>query len=550
MTSNSIVKYLLIIVAVGLISCTTDNRITGGSGSTTTNGFTAMVRDFQGRVVAGALVRVRPHDYLKNDTGFAESSNGKRLFDTTTGADGRIVVYGMHPDTYTVEIVHESAGEGTIFRSAIGDGPAAECGVRTTIPVGAINGAIDTTLIPGSASYSVVLFGVERSSPIDPQTGAYTIAALPPENYALRIVTKDTIMAPVDLDTITVTSGKTSNVGPLDLWKHQGIISIDIPRAGLSNDDTLFNFPLLLRLTRDNFDFSTAKKKGGDLRITKNDGVPVSFDTDWWDSASATAIIWINIDTLFGNSAKKTLNCHWGNSRSTSVSRPNAVFDTIFGFQGVWHLNESGGTVQKDATANQQNGTPYGMDGANDISGLTGRAQRFDGDVTKIDFTLSTDLFQSTLSTISLWVKIGTTPTADRVILNDRHGRFGLFVNKDGWFVARNQYNSSESSMLTDAASFGGWTHITAVRQGTVNRLYVNGLSADSGTIETVPVDEPNDGSFTIGCLADSTGWLDGVIDEMRMHDAAVSPAWIRCSYETQRENQQAVTMHEVQDVE
>jgi hypothetical protein len=75
----------------------------------------------------------------------------------------------------------------------------------------------------------------------------------------------------------------------------------------------LLSFPLLVKLTAADIDFSQAKKKGEDIRIAKSDNSPLPYEIEYWDSGFAQASIWIKADTLYGNSAAQYFIMRWGN---------------------------------------------------------------------------------------------------------------------------------------------------------------------------------------------------------------------------------------------
>ncbi|MBN1575842.1 MAG: DUF2341 domain-containing protein [Chitinispirillaceae bacterium] len=542
-------KLPLLFSALIVIGCTRGDHIAGGSGSTTTNGFTAAIRNGRGEAVAGAVVRVRPNDYCATGTLPGISSTERSVLDTVTGSDGLVSVGGLLPGRYAIEINDAAAGEGALIRSEITAGPQVDFGVRTVKPVGAIGGMVDPMLLAAGAAFGVQVYGLERYAPVDPRTGRFLVTSLPPDTYTVRLIAEDTAFTPVDYDSIRLSPGDTVAVDPFAGWAHQGELTVDIAASGISIDDTIRNFPLLLQLDRDNFDFTTAKKKGGDLRVTKSDGSAVPINTDWWDSANATAVIWLLIDTLYGNRARQTLNVYWGNGRASTVSQPSAVFDTAFGYRGVWHLNESGGTMQLDATINARDGVPRGMDGANDVPGLIGRSQEFEGDpqcvVVGDASTNGSGAAEDEGFTVSAWVKAAKAAAGRWSVVAG--SPFGILLDGSGRWVFYGAEAGYDADSAFAPASIGQWTQLTGVRRGSWNYLYVNGAIADSCPAGGSPsaADLSGDSLF-IGALPGGSGWFEGIIDEMRIHRGALSQKWIRLCYETQREGRRVVSLERV----
>jgi biopolymer transport protein ExbB len=364
----------------------------------------------------------------------------------------------------------------------------------------------------------------------------------------LRLAAEDTGFAPVNYDTVILASGDTARIDPFYLWAHQAILSIDVVAAGLGPDDTVYNFPLLLRLNSGNFDFSTTKKKGTDFRAAKDGGVPVPFEIEWWDSAGATAAIWILADTLYGSPSPLSLRLCWGNRSMKSVSHSNSVFDTAAGFAGVWHLGESGGTMQKDATVHQIDAVPQNMDGSNDVPGIIGRAQRFDGDkdsgsigIPVASEALSDD--SSGAATVSFWAEVTAADSIARWLISPATSRSGVAIDGNGRWVWTGLHSDATADSLSAPARTGVWTLLTAVKRGASRYLYVDGVVVDSSN----SVGGAGIGSgIVLGAGADGSGWFTGIVDELRLYHTAVSPAWIRLRYETEREDQRVVSIEPV----
>ena len=65
-------------------------------------------------------------------------------------------------------------------------------------------------------------------------------------------------------------------------WQHSGsLFALTTPDgANLAAAATLENFPLLVRLHKDWFDFSHAQSQGEDLRFTTSAGLPLAYQSD------------------------------------------------------------------------------------------------------------------------------------------------------------------------------------------------------------------------------------------------------------------------------
>ena len=118
-----------------------------------------------------------------------------------------------------------------------------------------------------------------------------------------------------------------------DPWQHFGSIFIltDPEGANLPGTATEKDFPLLVRLHRDFFDFHQAKADGADIRFSTGAGIPLRFQIEEWDAANGMASIWVRIPVIRGN-ARQELRMHWGQPDAASESSGRAVFSEDNGF--------------------------------------------------------------------------------------------------------------------------------------------------------------------------------------------------------------------------
>ena len=125
-------------------------------------------------------------------------------------------------------------------------------------------------------------------------------------------------------------------------WKYTGVMAVlttpdgaNLP-AGVAVED----FPLLVRLNADWFNFEQAKPDGADLRFTTADGKQLPHQIEQWDAAGGTASIWVRIPRIEGN-ARLPLRLHWGNPTASRDSDGKAVFNESNGYLSALHLGET-----------------------------------------------------------------------------------------------------------------------------------------------------------------------------------------------------------------
>ncbi len=155
-------------------------------------------------------------------------------------------------------------------------------------------------------------------------------------------------------------------------WKHSGSMFIlTTPEgANLPASAVVEDFPLLVRLHKDFFDFGQAQANGADLRFSTADGKPLAYQIDEWDAKAGNASIWVRVPKITGNT-RQEIKLHWGKADAKSESDGKAVFGKANGFLSVWHMNE---------TVKDEVGTVESKDtGTKAATGMIGSARHFPG---------------------------------------------------------------------------------------------------------------------------------------------------------------------------
>ena len=102
---------------------------------------------------------------------------------------------------------------------------------------------------------------------------------------------------------------------------------------------------------------------------------------------------------------------------------------------------------------------------------------------------------------------------------------FSVIPTSGGWDIT------------SSAAASKAWTNLVAIRNGTSQYIFANGICMDSTITNTFPGTTPyTDDDLTIGKKPnDSTDFFDGKIDEVCISGVARDPAWIKLSYMNQK---------------
>ena len=124
-------------------------------------------------------------------------------------------------------------------------------------------------------------------------------------------------------------------------WQHTGSLFIltTPDGANLPASASEIDFPLLVRLNTDTFDFRQAQPHGEDIRFSASDDVPLSYQIEEWNPASGAACIWVRLPRVEGN-ARQEIKIHWGNGTVSSESSGPAVFSESNGYLSVFHMDD------------------------------------------------------------------------------------------------------------------------------------------------------------------------------------------------------------------
>ncbi|GAI81674.1 unnamed protein product, partial [marine sediment metagenome] len=67
------------------------------------------------------------------------------------------------------------------------------------------------------------------------------------------------------------------------------------------------------------------------------------------------------------------------------------------------------------------------------------------------------------------------------------------------------------------------WTHIAATYDGSVFKLYINGLLQADTAAAVGSIDDDSSGILTIGAHPNPTAYFEGLIDEVIIYDKALN---------------------------
>ncbi len=556
------VVFLLAAIASGIMcwSCNATQPLAGAT-SETTNGFVAVVRSMSGTPVSHALVRLRPEGYLSDTAEASIQYDSASIIDTVTDTSGRFRITGIDTGNYSIEI-QDGTGEGALLRGVALKDSIIDCGIAVVTPSGGVRGNINGGSVAENIEVYVRVYGMERMARADPASGAFVLRNMPEGDHTIYFIASSAAYQPKRLHA-SVVSDSVNDVGKVSLfqfadWHYSMVLGLNTTASGADVSGDVYAFPVLVRCTSGNFNFSQAQPNGEDIRFTRSDSTPLPFEIERWDAAAQKAEIWVKMDTIFGNSDRQFITMLWGNPKAAApLSKSDAVFDTASGFQGVWHLGETSGDSSRDATANRYHGLSPDSGKPQVSEGIIGNCRWFDGykDYITMPNTASGKLnfAEDGIFTISVWVYADTLDSTYRTIAAKGHQQYFLqltfFPNDKPWWEFSNFREADKWHMSTSPASGKQWALLTGVLQGSSQYLYCNGeLVANTTTNYKQTASRDTSDDFTIGRFFKEAAipaigfcYFKGKIDEVSVSSRARNNEWIRLCYMNQRSDDRLV---------
>lgn len=328
--------------------------------------------------------------------------------------------------------------------------------------------------------------------------------------------------------------GRAAAAGPFAAWKHTGSVFILTTPLGanLPAGVHVEQFPLLVRLHADTFDFSQAQADGADLRFTTADGTALVHEIESWDVGRGVAAVWVRMPRIDGNAVQE-LRLHWGNPAAKRESNGKAVFDASNGYLSVWHM----GDEIVDAA-----GTIESLDkGTTPVAGVVATARHFPGGKGvfggKEIATYPTGAEPHTtqawfrpLKPNGLVLAWGNEQAQGKVTMNFRSPPH---VAMDCYFSGGNVEGKTDLGM-------GRWVHVVHTYREGETRLYVDGVLDTEHLSARPPMKINRPARLWLG------GWYDnysfvGDLDEVRVSNVVRSPEWVKLEYENQKPAQSLV---------
>ena len=305
-------------------------------------------------------------------------------------------------------------------------------------------------------------------------------------------------------------------------WPRSGVLHVlTTPEgANLPESAEVKDFPVLVRLDRDWFDFGTASADGRDVRFAEG-GVALAHEIERWDAAAGVAEVWVRVPIIKGNAVKE-IRMYWGKEGVESGADGRAVFNETNGYASVLHLADPGADAAGGTKPKDEGTTPTGgvVGGARHFAerkgifggeGITGFPSGTGPMTTQAWFRA-----ERANGTVLAW---GEEKRPCKVMFN--------FLSPPRMAIQCYFADVEAKTPLTT----GEWYHVVHTYAEKDSRVYINGVL--DGASEPV-LDLPKTSRFWVGGWYGNYGF-EGDVDEVRISRVVRSPEWIRLEYENQK---------------
>ena len=328
--------------------------------------------------------------------------------------------------------------------------------------------------------------------------------------------------------------------GPASAAFYDKTLAITV--TGVPSGVTLADFPLLVRLSESaisGFSYQDFQGTGGsDLRFETADGTGLAYEVDTWNE-NGESLVWVKVPQL---SRGDVITMRFG-SASPDANDPTAVWAN---YVAVYHGNDL-----TCATGGDYPASPLPETGGYTLS--SARADHLGSAFYNADTTSKTRMKLGTSSAnplsnlsavskfaLSVWVKSASASPNVRLFSNKQtYGNDGFellaYSGNNQGLVLRGKGSSPQVGWWADgmtAVKSQNWTYVAAKIDGSSGKIFSNGDSYGSGSLETPGA--AGSWGVAFGGYADSQESADaftGYADEIRIYNGVPADAYLQAEY-------------------
>jgi len=289
--------------------------------------------------------------------------------------------------------------------------------------------------------------------------------------------------------------------------------------------------------------WTTVQNGGGDIRITKTDGeTELAREIVTCDTTAETGEVHFKLTGTLSSSADTDIYVYFGNSGASDYAVDatygrNNVWDS--NYRAVYHFSETSGS-RYDSTVNGQT--------LSDVNTVTSGAGKLgtggDFESTNSEYLTKTGSIMAsvpTAITASAWItreSVATGGPANTISNEGTNKGFWWLRTEDNpsdkvGFSIQNTSTTTFTAKSTTNIGTGSPYYVVGSWDSSNIKIYVNGslehTVATTGTIRTTVAL-----NYICGAFTSPGNYFDGIIDENRVSNSALSASWITTEYNNQ----------------
>ena len=291
-------------------------------------------------------------------------------------------------------------------------------------------------------------------------------------------------------------------------------------------DGALSNFPVLVKLTSSNFDFSKANSDGHDIRFTTDDGETIiQHERERHNSGSEVAEYWIKVPSV-ANDATTTIYMYYRTTDTSDSATTTGVWDD--NFVGVWHLNQSTGDTATSSCKGGMDGSFQGNLPDTGRGGIVAEGQDLDG--TGDYITISGSGLANT--TREIWFYPDDLANYQGLVsMSDWATGAAHFKGEAGNAITWDVRDNGTSRKVSWSTTTGGWRYAAGRYDGTAGTSDIWGNEQERAENTAISTGLTILDSNMIGNEYDAARDADGIIDEVRISDIYRADEWLKATY-------------------
>lgn len=255
-------------------------------------------------------------------------------------------------------------------------------------------------------------------------------------------------------------------------WPYRMKINVDLGPTGGNVTQPVGRVQLLVRLFQANFNFSSVKDDGSDIRfVGSDDKTPLHFYISRFDPlVDQVALIWVDIANL-APGASTPIYLYWGNKNAPPGGDPRATFDPDQLL--VYDFTQQNG-LPTDLTANALNA----LTGGKQVdSGITGFGLRLDGtNPVHLPQSPLLNLQAGQTGTWSLWFNMeNPDATATLFDTRDANNAFTIGVDHGVPYAEVGQNGQTQRTAAGKPITGNAWHLVDVTSDASKIDIYVDG---------------------------------------------------------------------------